>query len=65
MSELKWIATARKLIGLAEDPRKGYTINKIPEMWDFVNTKIDKKGIIKNGSCHSDLFEGRLVKVSV
>ena len=27
--------------------------------------KMNKKGIIKNGSCHSDLFEGRLVKVSV
>ena len=31
----------------------------------FVNTTIVKKGITKNGSCHSDLFEGRLVKVSV
>ena len=47
MAELKWIETARKLIGLKEDPRKGYTIKTIPEMWDFVNTKIGQTQRLK------------------
>ena len=53
MADLKWIETARKLIGLKEDPREGYTIKKIPEMWDFVNTKIGQTQRLKEKDSYS------------